>query len=281
MLPARPPQLSLASFYERHLAIVDGAVLEWGDAQAPRRIPIDAVHVAVARTSGYAIDRSGRLLGWTAADATPRALLEDVAYASAGESSVLAITNGGLLRQRKSAAPGWTDIAGSVHQAWVGDSSDYYVARDGRLHVSGLAHRGQYGDGQLTTVDGWKAVAESVSYVCAHTGHAVLLKADGTVEGTGGNRFGPLGTHGFGDKADRWGAIFTGATRIATGARHTVAIRADGSLWLWGEHVGLVPKQVLDGVTAVACGDRHTLASAADGRMYYWATGEPPRTMVL
>lgn len=281
MLPASPPQRSLASFYERHLAIVEGAVLEWGDAQVPRRVRVDAVHVAVARAAAYAIDGSGRLFGWTAADAAPCLLLEGVAYASAGESSVLAITNTGLLRQRKSETLDWIDVAESVHQCWVGDSSDYYVTRDGHLYVAGLAHRGQYGDGQLAAVDGWTAVAEGVACVCAHTGHAVLLKADGMVEGTGGNRFGPLGTHGFGDKADRWGAIFNGAAQIATGARHTVAVRADGSLWQWGEHIGLAPSKVQDGVTEVACGDRHTLTRTADGRLWCWATGESPRTMVL
>ena len=43
--------------------------------------------------------------------------------------------------------------------------------------------------------------------------------------GTGGNRFGPLGAHGLGDKADRWGRVFDGARAIATGSRHSLAIR--------------------------------------------------------
>lgn len=120
-------------------------------------------------------------------------------------------------------------------------------------------------------------MAERVARVCAHTGHAVLLTEEGVVEGTGGNRYGPLGTHGYGDKADRWGRLFEGA--IATGVRHTAAMKADGSLWLWGEHVGLVPRHVLDGVTHVACGDRHTLALTANGGLWFWETGAQPLRM--
>jgi hypothetical protein len=277
MMRAQP----LASFYERHLAILEGSVLDWVEGQTPRRIAVDAVHVAVAQDSSYAIDRGGRLLTWTAADATPQPLLDDVAYASAGVSGVLAIATDGRLLQRKTDVPVWMAVADAVQHAWVGDSSDYYVTQACTLFVSGLAHRGQYGDGLLTAVQGWKPVAERVVYACAHTGHAVLLKQDGTVEGTGGNRFGPLGTHGFGDKADRWGVIFDGATQIATGARHTVAVKADGSLWLWGEHAGLVPKPVLEHVTAVACGDRHTLARSADGQIWCWATSESPAPLKL
>lgn len=279
MIRAHPPHNPLASFYERHLAILNDGVFEWVEGHAPQRIALDAVHVAVARDTCYAIDRAGRLLVWTAADATPRPLLDAVASASAGASGVLAITTDGRLHHRRTDAPVWIRVADASHQAWVGDSSDYYVTRSGDLYVSGLAHRGQYGDGLLTAVDGWKPVAEDVIQACAHTGHAVLLKADGTVEGTGGNRFGPLGMHGFGDKADAWGVIFKDAVRIATGARHTAALKADGGLWLWGEHEGLVPRQVLDGVTAVACGDRHTLALTTDGRLWFWATGNQPARM--
>lgn len=266
----------LAAFYERHLAIVADAVLDWVGRESPRRVPVRALHVTVARDASYAVDDGNRLVGWSATTG-PDVLLEGVATASAGESGLLAVARNGDLLERRADAGTWTTVAHGVRQAWVGDSSNYYVTAGGALYAAGLAHRGQYGDGLLTAVDGWKHVASGVSWVCAHTGHAVFLGSDGRVEGTGGNRFGPLGAHGYGDKADRWGVLFEGATIVATGARHSVAVRADGSLWIWGENEGLQPRPLMTDVTAVACGDADTLARTADGRLWQWATGEAPR----
>ena len=97
--------------------------------------------------------------------------------------------------------------------------------------------------------------------------------------GTGGNRFGPLGAHGLGDKADRWGPVFDGARAIATGSRHSVAIRTDGSLWAWGEGFGTAPRRLLDEATAVAAGDTATMAQRADGSLWQWDGGAGPRRL--
>jgi hypothetical protein len=271
----RPGASLLAAFYFRRLAAIDGEVLDWKDDEPPRRVAIDASHVTVAKDESYAIDLGGRLLMWTPAG-EPRPILASVAYAAAGESRVLAVLRDGTLVSRRRAEHDWRTEARDVAHAWVGDSSDYYVTLDGRLFAAGLAHRGQYGDGLLTSVEGWKQVAEDVAFVCAHTGHAVLLKRDGTVEGTGGNRFGPLGRHGFGDKADCWGPIFAGAVRIATGARHTLAVDRDRTLWIWGQNEGLEPKRALERVVDIAAGDCESVALTADGRLWCWRTGAPP-----
>jgi alpha-tubulin suppressor-like RCC1 family protein len=278
-LDFEPLRSRLAAFYFRHLAALGGEVLDWAGDEPPRRVAIDAAHVAVAKDESYAIDRSARLLAWTPAT-EPRPILESVAYAAAGESRVLAVLRDGTLVSRRRTEHDWREEARGVAQAWVGDSSDYYVTLDGRLFAAGLAHRGQYGDGLLAAVDGWKQVAEGVAFACAHTGHAVLLRRDGTVEGTGGNRFGPLGRHGFGDKADRWGPIFAGAVRVATGARHTLAIDRGRALWIWGENESLDPKQVLRGVVDIAAGDCESLALTDDGRLWRWRTGAAPAPAV-
>ncbi len=108
------------------------------------------------------------------------------------------------------------------------------------------------------------------SATTAHTGHAIHLRRDGVVMGTGGNRFGPLAFHGLGDKADRWGAIFQGAIAIATGSRHSLAIRADRSLWAWGEGFTTEPIKLLDGVSDVAAGDTATIARTQGGAPCQW-----------
>jgi alpha-tubulin suppressor-like RCC1 family protein len=117
--------------------------------------------------------------------------------------------------------------------------------------------------------------------VRAHTGHALYLSRSGDVFGTGGNRHGPLSTHGLGDKADRWGRIFEGAASIATGSSHSLAIRADQSLWAWGQGFAVEPRKVLDGVAAAAAGDTVTLALTVDGALWQWDRGHRPRQLVL
>jgi alpha-tubulin suppressor-like RCC1 family protein len=164
-----------------------------------------------------------------------------------------------------------------VLTACIGDSADYFIDRDGVLYAKGLAHRGQYGDGKLSATDRFVATARDAVAVRAHTGHAIHLRRDGTVMGTGGNRFGPLSSHGLGDKADRWGPIFDGAAAIATGSRHSGALRADGSLWVWGEGFAIAPAKLRDGVVAVACGDTATIARTADGALWQWERGVGPR----
>jgi alpha-tubulin suppressor-like RCC1 family protein len=101
------------------------------------------------------------------------------------------------------------------------------------------------------------------------------------VMGTGGNRYGPLSSHGLGDKADRWGALFEGATAIATGSRHSLALRGDGSLWGWGEGFSIAPARLMDRVVAVAAGDTATIALDGTGALWQWDGGRGPRRVVL
>ena len=185
-----------------------------------------------------------------------------VAWFAAGQSGWFAADAGQVLWYGSDAHPAPQRIADAVIAACIGDSADYFIRSDGRLYAKGLAHRGQYGDGLLKQTPDFVATADDAVAVCAHTGHAIYLRRDGMVLGTGGNRFGPLGAHGLGDKADRWGPIFDGARAIATGSRHSVAIRDDGSLWAWGEGFGIAPRQLLDGVLAAAAGDTRDAGTA-------------------
>ncbi len=99
--------------------------------------------------------------------------------------------------------------------------------------------------------------------------------------GTGGNRFGPLGAHGLGDKAVRWGRVFDGARAIATGSRHSVAIRTDSTLWAWGGEFGIEPRKLHEGVAAVAAGNSATIALQLDGSLLQWDGGSGPRRLRL
>lgn len=267
----------LASYYERHMALRDGVAYGWTGRGAPRALLRDVVQVGVGKDAWFALRRDGTLLTWADDPAAARTLMSGVERFAAGDSGWFAIDRGGVLWYGRASAAPPTRVAEGVVDACIGDSADYYVTRDGALFVKGLAHRGQYGDGLLKATDTYVATARDAVAVRAHTGHAIHLARDGTVMGTGGNRYGPLSSHGLGDKADRWGQIFRGAVAIATGSRHSLAIRADGSLWAWGEGFAIEPAKIMERVRAVAAGDTATIAIAEDGALWQWDSGGKPR----
>jgi alpha-tubulin suppressor-like RCC1 family protein len=167
-------------------------------------------------------------------------------------------------------------IAASVRAASVGDGTNYYIAANGDLFAKGNAHRGQYGDGRLEGTESYVRVASAVVDIKSHTGHALLLTDRGEVRGTGGNIYGPVGRHGLGDKAVRWAAILDTATGIATGASHSLAIRGDRTLWIWGRNEGPEPRQVLVDVVGVAAGSDSSIALSQDGSLWQWRAGQRP-----
>jgi alpha-tubulin suppressor-like RCC1 family protein len=267
---------ALASYYERHMALIAGVAYAWRGQGQPVRQRGGVRQVGVSRDARFALLDDGWLLRWSDDPQRADALMQGVAWFAAGESGWFAIDasrqlwHGGASPQR---------VAADVVAACIGDGADYYVRQDGTLWVKGLAHRGQYGDGRLASSPDFISTAGDAVAVKAHTGHAIYLRRDGVVLGTGGNRYGPLSSHGLGDKADRWGPIFDSARAIATGSRHSVAIRRDGSLWAWGEGFGIEPRKLLDGALATAAGDTATLALTGDGALWQWDGGGAPRRL--
>jgi alpha-tubulin suppressor-like RCC1 family protein len=268
----------LASYYQLHMALLGGVAYAWRGQGQPLRQRAGVRQVGVGREACFALLDDGRLLRWRDDPQRADTLMPGVASFAAGESGWFAIDASGRLWHGGTTPQ---PVAMDVLAACIGDGADYFVGQDGRLWVKGLAHRGQYGDGRLEASPNFLHTADDALAVKAHTGHALYLRRDGVVLGTGGNRFGPLSSHGLGDKADRWGPIFDGARAIATGSRHSLAIRHDGSLWAWGEGFGIQPRKLRDEVLASAAGDSATLALAADGALWQWDGGAAPRRLQL
>lgn len=271
----------IASYYRRHAVLRGGVMHGWVDEGQAQVLAEGVAQVGVSQDAWFALRASGELVTWTARAADARVLMAGVAAFAAGQSGWFAIDPARGLWHGTPGAAAPRKIAQDVAAACIGDSADYYITSDGTLFAHGLAHRGQYGDGLLKATPGFVATAREAVAVRAHTGHAIYLRRDGVVLGTGGNRYGPLGRHGLGDKADRWGPIFEGALAIATGSRHSLALRADGSLWAWGAGFAMDPRKLQDGVLDVAGGDTATIARLADGSIVQWEAGRGPRRVAL
>jgi len=269
----------LASYYDRHMALLDGVAYGWTGSGLPVRMRAGFKQVGVSQDVFFALQDDGRLFSWGAAPESARLLMPEVSAFASGQSGWFAIDPAQVLWQGGGKLQAPRRVAQDVVSACIGDSADYYIRRDGTLWVKGLAHRGQYGDGRLTATADFVNTAGDAVAVKAHTGHALYLSQGGVVMGTGGNRYGPLGAHGLGDKADRWGRVFDGARAIATGSRHSVAIRTDSTLWAWGEGFGIEPRRLLEGVVAVAAGNTATIALRADGSLLQWDGGAGPRRL--
>lgn len=274
----------LAAYYDDFVALCGGVVLEWRAGESPRRTISGVRQVGIGKRMRYGLREDGALLAWSDNPAQALMLMDNVRQFHAGLTTLLVIrSDHSLWHIDIRHAPligeiGFDDprhLTNDVVTASVGDGANYYVNREGALFVHGRAHRGQYGDGRLESTDGYVPTAEDVRAVVSHTGHALHLKQDGSVWGTGGNIYGPLASHGYGDKAPRWGKLLDDAAAIATGASHSLAIRSDRSLWTWGRDEGLVPKRLLENVVEAAAGTDHSTALAEDA-LWFWRRGDRP-----
>ena len=200
----------------------------------------------------------------------------------------------------------------------AGYSHTVALKNDGALWAWGDNGKGQLGDGTSVTdrnipvrVKGENGIGylEGVIAVTAGSYHTVAAKNDGTVWAWGNNGNGQLGDgtsvtnrnlpvrviqeKGAGGNPD---VPLEGVIAVAAGGEHTVALKADGTLWAWGYNssgqlgdgtsvtnrnlpvrviqkkgAGGNPDVPLKGVIAVVAGRDCTVAIKDDG---LWAWGE-------
>lgn len=102
---------------------------------------------------------------------------------------------------------------------------------------------------------------------------------DGTAWSWGGNSYGQLGDGtNIGrstpaqvtNPTDPTGFL-TDLTSVAAGGNHSLALKSDGTVWMWGDG-SATPVQVpgLTNIIAVAGGDLHSLALESDGIVWAW-----------
>lgn len=141
----------------------------------------------------------------------------------------------------------------------------------------------------IQTVSGgtdWKTVSVGFANIAA-------IKTDGTLWLWGGGGFGgSRGVHGDNTSIDKSSPVQTisGGTNwctVSSGNLHTVAIKTDGTLWIWGNNccgaLGInaafhrsSPVQTVSGGTdwkSASAGQNHTAAIKKDGSLWNWGAG--------
>jgi len=122
--------------------------------------------------------------------------------------------------------------------------------------------------------------------------HTVNTMADGTLWARGDNSAGQLGggsTVSYSSKPVQVGND-SNWLRVAAGAKHTLAIKNDGTLWAWGDNTygqlgdnskisRLTPVQVVGAGTdnlwsQIAAGERHTIALKSNGELWAWGNNQ-------
>lgn len=190
--------------------------------------------------------------------------LPNVIAISAGENHSLALVSG---------PPGLRNV-----RAWGADGS------------------GQLGDG-LPLTDSSAPVEPNLRRVTAISAggrHSLALDRDNDVWAWGNNTDGQSGPNAGSGSASPV-LVFnlnvpgpSGATSIAAGGRHSLAVKSDGTVWAWGDNTSgqlgnvtagsrsSTPVQVtgLTGVTKIAASGRHSLALKSDGTVWAWGSND-------
>lgn len=121
--------------------------------------------------------------------------------------------------------------------------------------------------------------------------HTVYVDETGTLWAWGSNQAGQLGTETQETSTDLEGnpipyasqplAVMEDVVSASAGADFTVALKADGTLWTWGDNLygqlgdgtytsRSTPAQVMEGVTTVAAGVGATAAIRTDSTLWTW-----------
>lgn len=255
---------------------------------------------------GWGVSSSGQLGSAAAASTEPVVVATSAIKVAAGRAHSVVLKNDGTVWSLGANSSGQLGdgttsasadavqaigIAGVVAVA-TGHDHTLAVTSDGRVWSWGLNDFGQLGDGTTSSratpseVTGLAAVVA----VAAGASHSLALRSDGTVWAWGAGWNGRLGI-GTAPMIQATPALVAGGLTnvvdIRAGFAHSMALRADGTAWIWGNNyygqlgngatgaTQSTPIVVdgLAGVVSVAAGRSHSLAVTGDGRVWAWGLG--------
>ena len=183
-----------------------------------------------------------------------------------------------------------------------GNSHSIALRGDGTVWLSGGNGAGQLGDGIWVKSNIPNSLVSLVDVVSVAAGsyHTLAVLRDGTVWAWGWNGYGLLGDGTFVNKATPVqvrdpsdpSTFLTHAVATAAGERHSLVLKADGTVWAWGYNGNgqlgdgtwidnTHPVKVKDptdatgyltGVTGIAAGAWHSIALKADKTVWTWGS---------
>jgi alpha-tubulin suppressor-like RCC1 family protein len=223
------------------------------------------------------------------------AVLQDGILWGFGNNTFGQLGNGRISAQ--TAIPTPVEGLDEVTSAVVGEAHSVALRSDGTVWAWGRNDKGQLGQGFSSAGSPIRepVIVPGLSNMVALSvgrNHTLALKNDGTVWTWGDNRFGQVG-NGVADFQPVTVPFqvpgLPNVRAVAAGGLHSLAVRADGTLWCWGdntkgqlgqgtESVSPVtdPVQVpnLTGVADAAGGDLHSMVVRTDGSVWIWGVND-------
>jgi alpha-tubulin suppressor-like RCC1 family protein len=286
---------------------IDGTVWAWGsnsDGQLGVGASDALPHTTAAQVSGFPSVSASV----SASDAANRIAIVGsatgvIAIASGGDHSLALMKDGTVRAWGRNAKGQLSDgttferdapvLAGGLTEVVKlagGVQHSLALKADGTVWAWGRNAEGQLGDGGWT--DNFTPVRAynltGMADIACGDFHSLALGFDGTVWAWGSDSWGQLGSDPAIETVRSAPEAVSGLSQmiaIAEGHAHSLALKADGTVWAWGQNdvgqlgigtadssVHYVPAQVsgLTNVIAIACGYNHSLALKVDGTVWAW-----------
>ncbi len=284
----------------------------------PRTVMASVKAFAAGTTANVAVgsDRSGYAwgdngegqlgLGRDAVLSTPVLVSQDVANFSIAGAAAFAVTRSGDLyawgansdgrlgdgSRRDRAHP--VKIGSGFASVSSANLQSFALKSDGSLWGWGNNDFGQLGLGDTTPRVTPTQIGVGYAKLAAGAYHTLGLKTDGSLWAWGRNHYGQLGNGRFEERFEPQAnatpvKVGDGFTDVMAGAHHSVALKADGTLWVWGwNEYGQVgdgstssratPIQVMTNVRKLLSAQISTVVQTQDGKTYGWGyNGESRR----